>query len=889
MKKAIWDKPARKLAVCALVALFFCAPALAQITVTLDTPHGGESWEAGSTHKLTWESSGTPDSVNLYYSVNNGASYTPIASGQPDNHSYPWLVPVSVTNQAKVSIEAVKTVEVVTAESAPFTIYLDSKPPVVTVVTPNTGEAWAGGTVHNIVFTATDESGLKPNSLYIWYSTDHGFSYPYLITSDAAVASPYAWTTPSLSTTEVKVRVSVKDNAVAANPGTDESDVKFTIDSTPPVVTLIQPNSGEALWGGGTYEVKWVIATDECGLPANPITLRYATDAGFVFNLIASNQANNGSYIWTVPLLSNSFLTRVSVEVMNSAGLVGTDMSNNNFTVNTDILGPTITIDAPAGGEKWRGGTIHSITFEASDNQSGVKPNSLSIWYSTDGGLTYPNLVTAEAAVVSPYAWTTPTNVSTTDVKVRLTVLDVSQNAATKDCTAKFTVDSTPPIVTVTFPNGGEPLNGNSPYSVTWIATDECGTANATTLRYSLNSGASWTQFATGQAASGSCTWTTPYVTTSEARVSAEVQNQAGLVGTDMSNNDFTILGDLIGPTITIDAPVGGEKWRGGTIHPITFEASDPSGVNANSLSIWYSTDNGLSYPNLVTAGASVVSPYAWTTPSNVSTTEVKVRLTLLDNALNASTKECTAKFTVDSTPPIVAVSTPNGGESLNGNATYEVRWTATDECGLLASPNPITLRYSTNSGVTWTFIASNEINDGSYIWTVPYINSATARVSVEALNQVGLVGTDMSDGDFTIVGDRTGPTITIDAPVGGEKWRGGTVHPVTFEASDPSGIKANSLSIWYSTDHGLSYPNLVTAGASAVSPYSWTTPSNLSTTEVKVRLTLLDTELNASTKESTAKFTIDSTPPIVTVSFPIGGESLNGNSPYSITWTATD
>jgi hypothetical protein len=862
------------------------------ITVTLRTPNGGDSWEAGSAKNITWETSGTPDSVNLYYSLNNGASFTTIATNTLDAHSYTWTVPTTETSQALISIEAVKGAETVTAESAaPFSI-LDTTAPLVTVSLPAGGEKWVGGSTHNISFEATDLSGLKANSLSIWYSVNNGGFYGSLVTSDAAVVSPYSWTVPALATTEVRVEVLVKDNSVRANAGLNYNSAKFMIDSTAPTVSLTQPNGGASLPGGVAYAIKWT-ATDECVLATTPITLRYSTNSGSSWTFI-TNEANSGSYNWSVPYIYTTE-ARVSVEATNQVGLVGTAMSSGDFTILADFQGPVITVDAPAGGEKWVGGTAHNINFRFSD-PSGIKASSLSAWYSTDNGLTYSNLITSGATVSSPYSWTLPSNVSTTEVKVRLQITDnsLNQNIGTGESAQKFTIDSTAPAVTVIQPNGGETITGNSAtYEVKWVVTEECGlAANPITIRYSKNSGATWILI-TNEANTGSYIWTLPNIDTIEARVSVEAVNLVGLVGTDKSNNDFTILSDFQGPNITVDAPSGsGYVWKGGTTHYITFEATDPSGIKQNSLSAWYSTDGGQTYSNLITSGASTVSPYtSWTLPTNVSTTDVKVRLQLTDNSLNQNvgTGE-SAKFTIDSTAPAVTVIQPNGGDLLSGNNSISsevIMWTATDECGL--ANNPITIRYSTNSGATWTQIAANEINDGSYTWTVPHINTTTARVSVEATNLVGLVGTDMSDNDFLISSDATGPSVTVEAPSSGYVWKGGVLQYITFEASDPSGLKPSSYSIYYSLDNGSNYTPLVTDWTGP-SPYHWNPVPSFNSNRVKIRVTARDIYDNLGTGESTGTFTIDSTPPSVTIISPNAlGITWEGGTSHNITWEATD
>jgi len=207
---------------------------------------------------------------------------------------------------------------------------------------------------------------------------------------------------------------------------------------------------------------------------------------------------------------------------------------------------------------------------------------------------------------------------------------------------------------------------------------------------------------------------------------------------------------DTIGPTITVDAPAGGEKWRGGTVQSIVFRATDPAGIKANSLSLWYSTDNGLTYPNHPVTGASAVSPYSWTLPSDVSTPDVKVRLTLQDNSSyqNVGTGDCASKFTIDSTPPLVTVFQPTAGANLNAGSNYEVKWIVTEECDMAA--DPITIRYSTDSGASWTLVVSHEADDGTYSWTAPEATTQTARASVEAQNAVGLIGT-AATADFRI------------------------------------------------------------------------------------------------------------------------------------------
>ncbi len=64
---------------------------VASITVT--SPNGGENWVVGSAHNVTWTSSGASALVDIDYSINSGAIWTPIFSNTPNDGTEPWTIP----------------------------------------------------------------------------------------------------------------------------------------------------------------------------------------------------------------------------------------------------------------------------------------------------------------------------------------------------------------------------------------------------------------------------------------------------------------------------------------------------------------------------------------------------------------------------------------------------------------------------------------------------------------------------------------------------------------------------------------------------------------------------------------------------------------------------
>lgn len=98
----------------------------------------------------------------------------------------------------------------------------------VTVTSPNGGESWAGGSVHNVTWTSSGITNVK-----LEYTLD-GTTWSTITASTAASAGSYAWTVPASSSTSAKVRVT--DTASAAS---DASDAAFTITGGTPANVII--------------------------------------------------------------------------------------------------------------------------------------------------------------------------------------------------------------------------------------------------------------------------------------------------------------------------------------------------------------------------------------------------------------------------------------------------------------------------------------------------------------------------------------------------------------------------------------------------------------------------------------------------------------------------
>ncbi|MCB5266451.1 MAG: hypothetical protein PHY48_17260 [Candidatus Cloacimonetes bacterium] len=77
-------------------------------SLSILSPNGGEAWYIGDTNEILWEASDpnlVNNSVNLWYSLNSGTNYIPIAEETINDGSQPWLMPSTQSYNARVKIQ----------------------------------------------------------------------------------------------------------------------------------------------------------------------------------------------------------------------------------------------------------------------------------------------------------------------------------------------------------------------------------------------------------------------------------------------------------------------------------------------------------------------------------------------------------------------------------------------------------------------------------------------------------------------------------------------------------------------------------------------------------------------------------------------------------------
>jgi hypothetical protein len=868
------------------------------ITVTLTSPNGGEAWTAGTTHNITWTSSGITN-VKLEFSANNGSSWNTITTSTSATvGSYEWTVPAVNSSQCLVKVSDVLNAITIDQSNAVFSIL-----GMVEVTAPNGGESWLAGTPHTITWASSGITNVK-----LYYSVNGGATWMTIVTSIAASSWSYDWIVPGTPGTTCIVKISDASNDAVS----DQSNAVFTISGA---LALTSPNGGESWAAGSTHNITW----SSTGIIL--LKLEFSMNNGLTWDLItAAIDASTGSYSWTVPVWpSSEYLVRAT----NANNTTLKDVSNAVFTVT-----PSVTVISPNGGESWACGSTHDITWIS----YGIL--NVKLQYSADNGASWTTLISSTGAINKTYSWTVPStpgsqylvrvsdalNASVSDqsnavfaisavvtviapnggeqwtagtiqsitwsstavdtVKIeysqdgifwntiisktpssgsylwfipasynsptgRIRITDIRNGLVTDMNDNFFTITNLPVVVTVGSPNGGEKLTVGSTQDIVWNSSK----VTNVNIEYSVNNGTSWIVIieSTG-AAQGKYTWTVPNANSTQCRV--RVSDSSNAAVNDISNAVFTIYP----VTVTLTSPNGGEQWIVGKTYPITWTRQ-----NVTNLKLEYSTSGGSAW-NIIAASVSAsTGSYPWTIPDSISTACL-VKATDTSNA--AARDSSNAVFTI--ARPTVTVTSPNGGEVWLVGNQKTVTWTST---GI----DSVKIEYSTNSGATWALIVSSAASaPGSCSWTVPSVNSPNCLVRVASRS--GYAVSDVSNGEFSILS----VSMTLTSPNGGESWAAGSSQNITWNSAGVATVKLE-----YTAD-GLTWTEIASNLNAATGSYSWSIPV-INSTQCLVRLTNM--AILSVVDQSDSVFTIVN--PVVTLTSPNGGEQWAAKRTIPITWQA--
>ena len=351
-----------------------------------------------------------------------------------------------------------------------------------------------------------------------------------------------------------------------------------------------------------------------------------------------------------------------------------------------------------------------------------------------------------------------------------------------------------------------------------------------------------------------------------------------------------TVTADLTAPAVAVSSPDGGETWKAGSSHAITWSATDAVGVT--SVDLAYSTNGGTTFPNAIATGIANSGSHAWTVP-NTPGTAARVRVRARDDAGNLGADSSAADFTIDlwniaasagaggSIVPAGQVPVVQGGNqhfSIAPAPNHHVATLTVDGIGAAADTTYTFSNVSADHSIAAAFAGD------AYAVTVSVVGAGTVTkdpdqasypygtgVQLTAAPESGWAFGDWS-GDTTasanplelvVTRERTltatfvdamAPAVHVTSPVGGEVWDEGSGQTITWTAGD--NVVVDSVNVDCSFEGAAGPWQPLAHGLTNSGSWPWTVPDQ-PTDNALVRVTAYDRALNAASAQSDSVFRI--------------------------------
>jgi hypothetical protein len=276
----------------------FSITAAPQPEITVTSPNGGDSWQAGTAHNISWDYTLNPGSYVKIELYKESSFYQSIIAsrsiGSSSTGSYSWSIPdtlpageyqIKVTSTSKPACNDLSNI---------FTI-TPAPQPQITITSPNGGEQWQNGTMHTISWTYTGNTGAYAKiELY-----KGGVLNRVLVSSRTISSRSYSWSLPSTLYTGSDYQIKITSTS---NPAcSDSSDADFAISGIVyPQINISSPHGSE-VWQIGTLQpITWSYV----GNPGSYVKIELYKGSIFNRTIVSSRSIGSsglGTYTWTLP------------------------------------------------------------------------------------------------------------------------------------------------------------------------------------------------------------------------------------------------------------------------------------------------------------------------------------------------------------------------------------------------------------------------------------------------------------------------------------------------------------------------------------------------------------------------------------------------------------
>ncbi|MEF8752942.1 MAG: Ig-like domain-containing protein [Accumulibacter sp.] len=694
-----------------------------------------------------------------------------------------------------------------------------------------------------------------------------------VVYSGSAVVSGGTWSLPGVDLSALPdganytVTASVSD--AAGNAATPATRPVSTLDSTAPTISIDVVAGDDLIDDSEDQSV--TLSGSTTGVENGQVVSVTLVDTSGTVVYSGSAVVSGGT--WSLPGVDLSALPdgaayTVTASVSDAAGNAATPATRPVSTL--DSTAPTISIDVVAGDDLIDDAEDDSVTLSGST--SGVENGQVVSVTLVDAGGT---VVYSGSAVVSGGTWSLPgVDLSAlpdgANYTVTASVSDAAGNAATPASRPVSTVDSSAPTITIDVVAGDDLIDDAEDDSVT-LSGSTSGVENGQVVSVTLVD-AGGTVVYSGSAVVSGGTWSLPGVDLSALpdganyTVTASVSDAAGNAATPASRPVSTV--DSSAPTITIDVVAGDDLIDDAEDDSVTLSGSTSGVENGQTVSVTLVDAGG----TVVYSGSAVVGNDAWSIagvdlsalPDGANYT---VTARVSDAAGNAATPATRPVSTLDSTAPTISIAVVAGDDVIDDSEDDSVTLSGSTtgvENGQVVSVTLVdaggTVVYSGSavvSGGTWslTGVDLSALPDGANYTVTASVSDAAGNAATPATRPVSTL-------------DSTAPTISIAVVAGDDVIDDSEDQSVTLSGST-TGVENGQVVSVTLVDAG---GTVVYSGRAVVGNDAWSLPGvDLSAlpdgANYTVTASVSDAAGNAATPATRPVSTVDSTPPVPTIS----------------------
>ncbi len=407
-------------------------------------PDGGETLYVGTIENIRWNATDNygVQSINIYYSTNGGAAYSPLVIGTENDGIYEWLVPDTPSTNCKIKVVAYDYASNMDYDESNSTFIIIRITPILSYE--------PGYFDFNLLQNETAESTFEiwnSGNGILYYNLTETCAWLSLNLTGGSSSGEHDYIKITVNTAGLSIDSYTCNISINSNGGSGTIRINLTVieyDNIPPSISEVVATP--PVQDAGKYLKISCIVTDNLEVSDVFLNITYPNLTYENFSIFANRTGNTFFSNRTYSLIGNYSFFIYAIDSSNNPNI-----SALQYFEIGDITPPSVGIIYPVGNEFISGNV--TIRWNASDNYNGANI-TITIKYSPNGGGIWINIASNEANDGS-YTWNTVGLDDGTNYMIMVVAQDSSHNSGSA-ISKNFTVDNTKPEVRIDKPERGK-------------------------------------------------------------------------------------------------------------------------------------------------------------------------------------------------------------------------------------------------------------------------------------------------------------------------------------------------------------------------------------------------------------------------------------------------